>query len=156
GLLILFRQPLEINDQIEVKGREGTVERIETRATIIKTYDGQRTVIPNSDIYTNAVLVKTAHEQRRSQYDVGIGYWDGIQDACQVIREGVAGVAKVQSDPPPEAFAWDLAASWVTILARWWTDSRRTDVVRVQAEVLTAIKNALDKAGIDMPYNTQV
>jgi small conductance mechanosensitive channel len=156
GMLILLRQPFEINDQIEVKGREGTVERIETRATIIKTYDGQRIVIPNSDIYTNAVLVKTAHEKRRSQYDVGIGYGDSIEDALDVIREAVAGVANVQRDPPPEAFVWALDTSWVTIRARWWTESRRADVIQVQAEVLTAIKNALDKAGIDMPYETQV
>ncbi|MEP6889727.1 MAG: mechanosensitive ion channel domain-containing protein, partial [Nitrospirota bacterium] len=61
GLLILLRQPFAVHDQIEVNGYEGTVERIETRATIIKTYDGQRIVIPNSHIYTNAVLVKTAH-----------------------------------------------------------------------------------------------
>ncbi|MEP6933610.1 MAG: mechanosensitive ion channel family protein, partial [Nitrospirota bacterium] len=111
---------------------------------------------PNSHIYTNAVLVKTAHATRRSQYDVGIGYGDGIEHACQVIREAVAGVADVQSDPPPDALTWDLAASWVTIRVRWWTESRRTDVVRVHAEVLTAIKNALDQAGIDIPYQTQV
>ncbi|MEO7658589.1 MAG: mechanosensitive ion channel domain-containing protein, partial [Pyrinomonadaceae bacterium] len=45
GLLILLRQPFEINDQIEINGHEGTVERIETRATVVKTYDGQRIVI---------------------------------------------------------------------------------------------------------------
>ncbi len=54
GLLILLRQPFNIDDQIEVNGFEGTVMRIETRATIIRTYDGQRVVLPNSDIYTNA------------------------------------------------------------------------------------------------------
>lgn len=52
GLLILLRQPFEVGDQIKASGYEGSVERIETRATIIKTYDGQRAVIPNSEIYT--------------------------------------------------------------------------------------------------------
>ncbi|MEO5754709.1 MAG: mechanosensitive ion channel family protein [Chthoniobacterales bacterium] len=156
GLLILIRQPFEIHDQIEVDGHEGTVERIETRATIIKTYDGQRIVIPNSQIYTNAVLVKTAHEKRRSQYDVGIGYGDGIGDACEVVKKAIAGVADVENDPAPEALPWDLAASWVTIRARWWTHSRRADVVMVRAAVLQAIKEGLDAAGIDMPYDTQV
>ncbi len=156
GLLILIRQPFQIDDQIEVNGFEGTVERIETRATIIKTYDGQRIVVPNSDIYTNAVTVKTAHDRRRSQYDVGIGYGDGIEHACQVLVEAVSAIAEVQSDPKPEALTWDLSASWVTIRVRWWTDSRRADVVHVKAQVLTAIKLALDKAGIDMPYDTQV
>ena len=156
GLLILIRQPFEIDDQIEVNGREGTVERIETRATIIKTFDGQRIVVPNSEIYTNSVLVKTAHEKRRSQYDVGIGYGDGIEEACAVIRKALASVADVQQEPPPQALPWDLAASWVTIRARWWTHSRRSDVVQVRAAVIVAMKNALDAAGIDIPYPTQV
>ncbi|MGI8437247.1 MAG: mechanosensitive ion channel family protein [Chthoniobacterales bacterium] len=156
GLLILLRQPFEINDQIKVNDHEGTVERIETRATIIKTYDGERIVIPNSQIYTNAVLVKTAHEKRRSQYDVGIGYGDGIGHACEVIREAIGNVAEVESDPTPEALPWDLSASWVTIRARWWTHSQQADVVHVRAKVLQAIKDGLDAAGIDMPYDTQV
>ena len=156
GLLILFRQPFETHDQIEVNGYEGTVERIETRATIIHTYDGQRVVIPNSDIYTNSVLVKTAHEKRRSQYDVGIGYGDSIEEACEVIRKAVEGVAEVEKEPGVETLPWDLAASWVTIRIRWWTHSRRADVVKVHARVIQAVKNALDQAHIDMPFTTQV
>ncbi|MFZ2236652.1 MAG: mechanosensitive ion channel family protein, partial [Dokdonella sp.] len=135
---------------------EGTVMRIETRATIIKTYDGQRIVLPNSDIYTNAVLVKTAHEKRRSQYDVGIGYGDGIENACEVLLAAINSVDEVEADPAPEALPWDLAASWVTIRIRWWTNSRRSDVVKVQSRVILAIKKALDEAGIDMPFDTQV
>ncbi|GAA0854758.1 mechanosensitive ion channel family protein [Aliiglaciecola litoralis] len=154
GLLILLRQPFEIDDQIEVNGFEGTVKRIETRATIIKTYDGQRIVIPNSDIYTNSVLVKTAHEFRRSQYDIGIGYGDGIDDACSIILDAVKSVDEIVTEPAPEALPWDLAASWVTIRARWWTDSSRSDVVHVHSKVIKAVKTALDDAGIDMPYET--
>ena len=156
GLLILFRQPFATGDQIVVGSHEGTVERIETRATLIRTYDGERIVIPNSDIYTSAVRVKTAFDKRRSQYDVGIGYGDGIENACRVIRDAVAGVPGVQGDPAPEALAWDLAASWVTIRARWWTEVRRADVVRVHSDVIIAIKKALDAAGIDLPYETRV
>lgn len=60
------------------------------------------------------------------------------------------------ADPAPEALPWELAASWVTLRARWWTNSRRADVVHVHARVIVAIKIALDEAGIDMPYDTQV
>src|ERR671920_1051054 len=55
GLLILYRQPFRRGDQIRSGEFEGTVERIEARATLIRTYDGQMVVIPNSDIYTRAV-----------------------------------------------------------------------------------------------------
>ena len=73
GILILLRQPFEVGDQIVSGGHEGTVEKIETRATMIKTYDGRRVVIPNSDIYTDSVVVNTAFDVRRSEYDIGVG-----------------------------------------------------------------------------------
>jgi len=156
GLLILFRQPFEIGDQIKVDDFEGTVERIESRATLLKTYDGQRVVIPNSDIYTNSVLVRTAFEYSRSQYDVGIGYGDDIQQAREEIIKAMATVDGIRTDPAPEAIVWGLDASWVTIRARWWTRSDRASVVHTSSEVMTAIKRAMDDKGIDMPYETKV
>ena len=156
GLLILIRQPFEIGDQIEVNGYEGTVAHIETRATIISTYDGQRAVIPNSDIYTNAVLVKTGNDIRRTQYDIGIGYADDIDEACEIIKAEISKIEGVETDPGPEVYAWDLAASWVTLRARWWTNSKRGDVVKQRSQVIRAVKHALDAAAIDMPYDTKV
>ena len=106
GLLILLRKPFDIDDQIEANGFEGKVRHIETRATIIQNYDGQRIVLPNSDIYTNAVLFRTAHEKRPSQHDVGIGYGDGIENACEVLLATINSVDEVQTDPAPEALPW--------------------------------------------------
>ncbi len=156
GLLILLRQPFEIGDQIKVNDFEGTVKRIETRATIIKTYNGERVVIPNSDIYTNAVRVKTAHDLRRSQYDIGVGYGDSIEEAQDVIRKAVEGVEGVSQEKNVDVLPWDLAASWVTIRVRWWTDSSRAEVVKTKAKVIHQVKIALDEARIDMPYDTKV
>lgn len=156
GLLILLRQPFQIGDQIEAGGFEGTVKHIETRATIISTYDGQKAVIPNSEIYTSAVLVKTGEPKRRSQYDIGIGYADDMDEAIEVIKTAIASVEGVETDPAPQVFVWDLAASWVTIRARWWTDSKRGDVVANRSNIMRAVKYALDDARIDMPYETKV
>ena len=102
GLLILYRQPFRPNDQIKSGEFEGTVERIDARATLIRTYDGQRVVIPNADIYTRAVTVRTAFPKRRSEYEVGIGYGDDIDRACEVILEGVGRTQGVEKDPPAE------------------------------------------------------
>ncbi|MGO4999382.1 mechanosensitive ion channel family protein [Oceanisphaera sp. W20_SRM_FM3] len=151
GLLILLRQPFDINDQISINSHEGTVERIETRATIIKTYDGQRIVVPNSDIYTQAVRVLTAHEFRRSEYQVGIGYDDDLDTACALLVAAVSKVAEVEQAPMVEALPWDLAPSWVTIKVRWWTRSHKADVTQVHAQVIRTIKHTLEEADISMP-----
>lgn len=156
GMLILIRQPFRPGDQIVVDGFEGTVDHVETRVTAIKTYDGRMALIPNSDVYTNAVVVNTAFEKRRSQYDVGIGYADDIARAREVILAAIGEVEGVEADPAPEVLVSDLAASWVTLRPRWWTDSKRTDVVHVKSRIVEAIKIALDDAGIDMPFETVV
>ncbi len=156
GLLILIRQPFEIDDQIVVNDFEGTVEKIETRATIIKTYDGKRIVIPNNQIYTNSVKVNTAYEFIRSQYDIGVGYGDDMDEAIEVLKKSLQGIEGVEEEKGIDVLPWDLAASWVTLRVRWWTKSNRSIVVKTMTRVIPAIKKSLDAANIDMPYETQV
>ena len=155
-LLLLIRRPFRVGDEIVVNGYEGRVEWIETRATMIRTYDGRRAIIPNAEVFTNAVTVNTAFRLRRSEYHVGIGYGDRISEARVAILEALAGVEGVERDPAPEVLAWELAGSSVNLKVMWWTDSRRGSVLHVQAGVVEAIRNALDAAGIDMPFPTQV
>src|ERR687890_217353 len=87
GLLILLRRPFQRGDQIVINNYEGTVEHIEARATILKTYDGRRVIIPNSDVFTRSMIVNTAFPKRRSEYDVGIGFSDDIDTARRVILD---------------------------------------------------------------------
>ena len=156
GLLILLRQPFRRGDQIIVGAFEGTVEHIQARATSIKTYDGRRVVIPNSDLYTQAVTVNTAFATIRSSYDVGIGYGDDIEAARSVILDALDGLEGLKPQPAPEVIPWDLAGSSVNLRVRWWTDSPRGAVVLAKGRVIAAIRDALTKAQIDMPYPTQV
>ncbi|RDK87111.1 mechanosensitive ion channel family protein [Marinirhabdus gelatinilytica] len=156
GILILLRQPFEIGDQIIVNNYEGTVEKIKTRATIIKTYDGQRVVIPNNTVYNTSVVVKTAHEYIRSQYDVGLGYDENYMEAMKILKETIEKVEGVTSEKPVETLVWDQADSWLTIRVRWWTKSDRASVVHVWSKVLHDTQKAMDDAGIDLPFPTQV
>ncbi|MDF7813856.1 mechanosensitive ion channel family protein [Hymenobacter sp. YC55] len=156
GLLLLLTEPFKIGDQIKYKDFEGTVEDIQTRATTIKTYDGRRVIIPNAELFTNAVTVNTAYETRRLQYDVGIGYGDDITRARELMLEAMREVEGVLPDPAPEALVMDLAESSVNIRARWWINPpRQADVLDAQDKVLEAIKNKLVAAGIDLPFPTR-
>ena len=156
GVLLLVTEPFRIDDQIKYKDFEGTVETIQTRATTIKTYDGRRVVIPNAELFINAVTVNTAYDKRRLQYDIGIGYGDDIGKARQLIIEAMKGVDGVLADPAPEALVVDLAGSSVNIRARWWINPpRRADIMDAQDLVLEAIKNTLTAHGIDLPFPTQ-
>jgi len=156
GILILLTEPFKLDDQIAFKSFEGTVEDIQTRATTIRTYDGRRVVIPNAELFTNSVTVNTAFENRRLEYDVGIGYGDDIDRAKELIIEAIASVEGVLHDPPPEALVMELAESTVDIRARWWiAPPRRAEALDSRNMVLSAIKKKLTANGIDLPFPTQ-
>jgi len=157
GILLLIRHPFRAGDEITTGGGfTGTVESIETRATFIRTYDGQRIIVPNSVIYTETVTVITAYDLLRSQYDVGIGYGDDVAHAKAVALETVKGIEGVLADPAPDVLLWDLAGSSQVLRVRWWTRPKRSDVMQVRDRVLQAVAQALSSAGVDLPFPTQV
>ncbi len=156
GLLLLVRQPFEVGDQIVVGSHQGTVESIETRSTFIKTFDGRQIVVPNGEIYMNAVIVNTAYESRRSEYDVGIGCNDSISKAREVMLEVLRKTEGVVSDPAPQVLAVALGDFANILRARWWTKPEQAEVMKVQDRVIEGIEAALTKNAIDMPYPTHV
>ncbi|EAW43307.1 MscS Mechanosensitive ion channel [Nodularia spumigena CCY9414] len=157
GILILLTEPFQINDQIVFKNFEGTVENIETRATTIRTYDGRRIVIPNSELFTNSVTVNTAFENRRLEYDVGVGYGDDLDWTKQLMLEAMHSVDVVLKDPPPDVLVMELAENSVNIRARWWIQPPRwSDALDSRDQVISAIKQKLYvENGIDLPYPTR-
>ncbi len=156
GILILLTEPFQIDDQIVFKNFEGTVENIQTRATTIKTYDGRRIVIPNSELFTNSVTVNTAYDSRRMEYDFGIGYGDDVEQAKRLMLEAIHSIDDILQDPAPDVLLLELAESSVNIRARWWIKPpRRIDDLISRDKVISAIKRKLSENGIDLPYPTQ-
>lgn len=156
GILILIAEPFRINDQIVFGEFEGTVENIETRATMIRTYDGRLVVIPNAELFKNSVIVNTAFPSRRLQYDFGIGYADDVQQAKKIMLEAIRDLEGVRKDPPPDALLVHLGQSSVQIRLRWWIEPpRRADALDIADRVLTVVKTALHAEGIDLPFPIQ-
>jgi len=156
GLLILITRPFRIGDQIVSGEHEGTVEDIQVRATLLRTYDNRRVVIPNSELYTNRVIVNTAYDRRRLAVTVGIGYGDDIAQAKRIILDTLAGVEEIRRDPAPTVLVRELADFSVNLEVRYWIDPPiRREVVESQDRVLESLKPALIAAGIDLPLPTQ-
>jgi len=152
GILILWRQPFVVGDQISTRGFSGTVEEVNMRSTRIKTYDGCRVILPNGDVYVNPIQVFTAFPQRRITFTVGIGYPDSIEKARKVIHDLLARTEGVLPDPSPLVYVSELAGSSVNFTVYFWVESHQANAIAVSDRVATGIKLSLDEAHIDMPY----
>jgi small-conductance mechanosensitive channel len=151
GILILALRPFELGDQIVVGGTEGGVERIELRATQIRTYDGRVVLVPNADLFTSRIINNTAHPVRRGSVELYLGYDQDLRRAVEVALEAAQKAEGVLEEPPASVRVRELGQDDITVEARFWTDSRRSDFLATTSNVRGAIVDALKDAGIGLP-----
>ncbi len=156
GILLVYRQPFHIDDQVEVDGERGRVAAITIRETHIDTFDGRRIIIPNAAVYTNTIEVQTYHDVVRSAVAIGVSYDADLDEARSVIVDAMKNTDGVVADPEPQALLTGFGASSMNIEARFWTESPQAEIRRVQDRVVAATKKALDDAGIDIPFDILV
>ncbi|MEY2834311.1 MAG: hypothetical protein RLZZ574_3571 [Cyanobacteriota bacterium] len=152
GTLILIQRPFHINEQIIVGDYEGTVEQIDIRTTRLRTYDGERILIPNAQVFASSVRVRTAFAQRRTDLAVAVDYNASLPAVQKILQTAIAGVEGVLGDKPPEIDIVGFGESSIDFVVRYWTHPRQPQVRQIQTRAIIAVKEALDAAKIEIPY----
>jgi small conductance mechanosensitive channel len=155
GILLLVRQPFRVGDAVEVGDYAGTVLEITTRDTVLKTWDGEMVIVPNMNVFTNAIKNYSQLPLRRRTVNIGLGYDEGVDRAMQVFLEAMRGVEGVQDDPAPEVLTEELGDSALMLAARFWVNQETHGLFTVHSKVVQAIKEAAEREGIDLPYPIQ-
>ncbi|HIK38087.1 MAG: mechanosensitive ion channel family protein [Geminocystis sp.] len=146
GILILSQEPFSIGDEIAVEGYQGLVEHIDIRTTTIRTYQGEKILIPNATLFTNSVLVRTGFDYRRTDIELGLDYNTELEEIQQLLLRVVKSVEGVVDNPPPEVDVVGFGDSAVRLVVRYWTPPQQKTVRRVQTRAIIAIKKALGGA----------
>ena len=154
GVLILLFRPFEIGDFIENNsGTSGTVDKIDLLYTSLTNSDGIKVFSPNGPLANSVILNYTKITNRKFEYVIGISYEDNIKTAQQVILNVLQSDNRVVKNPVPEVFVKELADSSVNLTVRGWAN--KSDYWSARNELQGTIKEALDKAGIQIPYPQQ-
>jgi len=152
GVLLLLNEPFRLGDQIIVNGSEGTVEDITIRSTQIRTYQGERVLIPNAIVFTSSVQVLTAMPHRRTDLEVGVDYNTDLASAIDLFLETVKQVKGVLPSPSPEVDAVAFGDSAIELVVRYWSAPQKIQVRQTRTRVIVELKRACDQAGINIPY----
>lgn len=153
GIMLLVREPFQKGDFIDCEGFEGKVEDITVRETHVRQTDGQLVVAPNAMFFKNPVTIRTANDLRRTTVICGVAYDEDVDEARDVILDAVKSVDSVRDDVKDvQIFAQEFADSSINFEVTWWTGSEPVDIRRSRDKVVSAVKRALDDAGIEIPF----
>lgn len=152
GILILWRFPFERGDFIECEGLVGKVEKVLLRMSYIRETNGKLTVVPNSFLFKNPVTILTSEPSRRVTIITGVAYDVDVSEAVEVISKAIEQCQTPTPDKPVEVFPSAFGSSSIDIELAWWTKSTPLGVRQSRAEVVTAVKKALDDHGIEIPF----
>ncbi len=151
-MLILFR-PLKLGDFVAVAGKMGTVKDVTLNFTELADVGNVQVIIPNSEVWGNVIVNYSSYATRRAEWTFGVGYGVNLKAAEDVIRETVMGDDRTHADPAPFVQVNNLGDSSVDFLVRAWCNSG--DYFQYQADIKRKVKEALDEAGVDIPFPTR-
>lgn len=150
GVLLLLFRPFKIGDYIEVSGQSGTVVNLSLFMTELSMPDGVQILIPNGQVWDQAMKNYSSSPTRRIQIILGIGYGDDINKAFKAVQAVLTKDKRVLGTPEPFVGVQGLGASSVDLVIRCWT--KKNDYWATQFDLHKALKEAMDEAGIEIPY----
>jgi small conductance mechanosensitive channel len=111
GVMILLYRPFDVGDTVDAGGVRGKVSHMSLVNTTFMTFDNQRLVVPNNNIWGAVITNVTAQQTRRVDLVFGISYSDDIEKAEKVLHEVVNGYDAVLDDPEPTIRLHELGES---------------------------------------------
>jgi small-conductance mechanosensitive channel len=156
SVILQVRRPFRRGDQVETNECEGTVEDINFRTVVLRTYSGERVQVPCAEVLNKPVVNHTTLGRRRTTLEIGVSYDTDLDQAQKVMIEAVREVDEVRDQPEPEVWVKEFAESGINFAVRFWHPPDVETMWRVRSAVAMAAKRALDQHGITIPVPQRV
>ena len=150
GVLIIVLRPFKAGEYIEAAGTAGSVDSVQIFATTLTTPDNKFVVVPNSAILAGNIVNYSRMPTRRIDLLVGVSYAADLAKTKAVLEKVLQANSGVLEEPKAQVAVAELADSSVNLVVRPWVKS--ADYWTVRFQLMEAVKNGLDEAGIEIPF----
>jgi small conductance mechanosensitive channel len=154
SILIQARRPFRVGDEVVLGDGtiQGVVEDVNFRVVVVRTFDGERVLVPSSLVIRNPIVNVTARGPWRTTLRVGVTYGTDLAAAQRVLLDATQRVEGVLGSPPAEVWFEGFGESSLDLAVRFWHTPETPTRWRVRSGVGMAAKRALDEAGIEIPF----
>ncbi|TGB03970.1 mechanosensitive ion channel family protein [Halobacillus salinus] len=156
GIILLFERPIKVGDRVIVNDIIGDVQRINMRATVIKTLDNEHIIVPNSYFLEEHVINRSYSDKvMRLVMPVGVAYGSDVelvrQLLLQVAEDEAAVSPTVQSKPEPFVYFKEFGDSSLNFeLFVWISDP--THVIRLRSALNFRIDAIFRENQVEIPF----
>ncbi|WP_394493635.1 mechanosensitive ion channel family protein [Shewanella sp. ENK2] len=150
GVMLLLFRPYKVGDFISAADRFGNVQEIDLFTTILKTFDNQHIIVPNSQIWGAQIVNHSFHDIRGVDMHFGVAYKENTDEVRKVIDAVLAAHPHVLQDPAPFVEVETLNNSSVDFLVRPFCHGEH--YFDILYSIPEQVKKALDEAGIEIPF----
>ena len=154
GLLILIFKPFRAGHYIEVGDIIGSVTSIQFMNTIITTKDQKRVYIPNSILTSQSVTNYSYMTERMIPFVFDIGYNNDHHEAIRILMDVFAKDKRILNAKYMEIGISEFGDNSVRISA--FAEVKTSQFIDVRYSIMSDVKDAFDKHGIDIPYPQRV
>jgi len=154
GVMLLILRPYRVGDVVDIGGAVGSVEKLDLFTTQMSNASNHKIVVPNSQVLGDRILNLSGQTRRRVEIDFTVGYGEDLKAAREVLEAVATRHESVLVDPPVWSGVTGLLDSSVQITLHAWVLSG--DWWQTQADLMQGGKEALDEAGIEIPFPHQV
>ena len=155
GIILAFERPVQEGDTVEVGNLMGDVKSIGIRSSKVRTYDGSEVIVPNSNLISNELINWTLSDrQRRSTIEVGVAYGTAPRRVAEILQKVAEDFPKTLKTPKPLVVFKGFGDSSLNFKLHFWTTF--DDGYTSKSEVSMNVYDALDQAGIEIPFPQRV
>jgi potassium efflux system protein len=152
GLIILFEQPIRVDDVVTIGEVTGKVSKIRIRATTIRRWDQRELVVPNKEFITGRLINWTLSDNvLRREFIVGIAYGSDIAKAEQILYDVARANPLVLADPVPVVIFKNFGDNSLEFELRVYI-SGIDNFIPVWHAINCAIDTEFRKAGIEIAF----
>lgn len=156
GIFLVADPEFNVDDFIAWGDQMGTVERINLRATKVRSIAGEVVTVPNTDLATSSIRHPFARDRYRLTLSLAVGYEDDFDRVSEVICDVVTDDDRVLDDPGPSVYVTGLGDDGVELDVYLWVDSPpSTNLDAVRTTVATTVKDRLLAEGFSVAPASQ-
>lgn len=154
GIILSVNKPFTIGDIVEVDGNVGTVEFVSLRTTNIRTFQGQKVMIPNKTIFQNAITNYTENGKRRVDLEVGVSYGDDLEKVQKVTLEAINSLDDILKEEDVQFYFTDYGDSSINFVIMFWTEYKKkhSEYMEANHRAIMAINKAFNANDITIPF----